>query len=116
MPAQLPLPDPPLTAGELTLRPWGPDDVADLLAAAADPVVHRYRYSLPGDADGARAWLAAAERDRLGGERLELAVTPAGAPRALGSISLWGFHRRNHAAVVSYWLRAGGGRANSAKR
>ena len=108
MPAQLPIPDPPLTDDALALRPWGPEDLPHLLAAAADPVVHRYRYSLPGDADEARAWLAAVEGDRLSGERIELAVTTADATGAVGSIALWGFHRRNHAAMVSYWLAPGG--------
>jgi RimJ/RimL family protein N-acetyltransferase len=105
---QLPLPDPPLTDDALTLRPWSPDDLPGLMAAAADPIVHRYRYSLPGDVAGARAWLAAVESDRLSGERLELAVTAAEADAAVGSISLWGFHRRNHAAMVSYWLAPDG--------
>jgi ribosomal-protein-alanine N-acetyltransferase len=108
VPPELPLPDPPLTNGALALRPWGPTDVPDLLAAAADPIVHRYRYSLPGDADEARAWLTAVEGDRRSGERIELAITTADAPGAVGSIALWGFHRRNHAAMASYWLAPGG--------
>jgi ribosomal-protein-alanine N-acetyltransferase len=70
--------------------------------------VHRYRYSLPGDIDEARAWLAAVEDDRLSGLRIELAVTTADTPGAVGSIALWGFHRRNHAAMVSYWLAPAG--------
>ncbi len=108
MPAPLPLPDPPLTCGALALRPWSPEDLPDLLAAAADPVVHRYRYSLPRDAGEAEMWLASVEGDRLSGERIELAVTTTDLARAVGSISVWGFHRRNHAAMVSYWLAPGG--------
>jgi RimJ/RimL family protein N-acetyltransferase len=108
MPAPLPVPDPPLTDGALVLRPWSLDDLSELLAAAADPVVYRYRYSLPRDAGEAEVWLASIEGDRLSGERIELAVTTADEPRAIGSISLWGFHRRNHAAMVSYWLAPGG--------
>jgi RimJ/RimL family protein N-acetyltransferase len=108
MSVALPFPDPPLTDGACALRPWNRDDLPDLLAAAADPLVHRYRYSLPGDGAAAHAWLAAVERDRLSGERLELAVTAAETPRAVGSASLWGFHRRNGAAMVSYWLAPGG--------
>jgi RimJ/RimL family protein N-acetyltransferase len=108
MAPQLPLPDPPLTDDTLALRPWSPEDLPALMAAAADPVVHRYRYSLPGDVGEARAWLAAVESDRLSGERLELAITAADAPGAVGSISLWGFHPRNHAAMVGYWLAPDG--------
>ena len=119
MPPQLPLPDPPLTDDAVALRPWGPEDLPDLLAAAADPIVHRYRYSLPGDVEEAQVWLATVEGDRLSGQRIELAVTTADAAAAVGSISLWGFHRRNHAAMVSYWLAPcgrGRGLATSALR
>lgn len=104
MPRELPLPDPPLADGRVALRPWGPDDLVDLLAAAADPLVHRYRYSLPDGAGQAVTWLDAVGRDRLDGVRLELAVTVAGDPTVVGSVALWGFHRRNHTAMVSYWL------------
>jgi RimJ/RimL family protein N-acetyltransferase len=104
----LSVPDPPLADDTCALRPWTRDDLPHLLAAAADPLVHRYRYSLPGDDAAADAWLAAVERDRLSGERLELAVTRPDTPEAVGSVSLWGFHRRNGAAMVSYWLAPGG--------
>jgi RimJ/RimL family protein N-acetyltransferase len=108
VPAKLPPPDPPLAGHGVALRPWSAGDLPALLAAAADPVVRRYRYSLPGAPDTARAWLAAVELDRIEGTRLELAVTAADALAVVGSISLWGFHRRNHAAMVSYWLSPGG--------
>jgi RimJ/RimL family protein N-acetyltransferase len=104
MSVALPFPDPALADGACGLRPWNRDDLPALLVAAADPLVHRYRYSLPGDGAAAHAWLAAVQRDRLSGERLELAVTTGDAPRAVGSTSIWGFHRRNGAAMVSYWL------------
>jgi RimJ/RimL family protein N-acetyltransferase len=106
--AELPLPDPPLAGDAVALRPWSADDLPALLVAAADPVVRRYRYSLPGDPVAARAWLAAVELERIEGTRLELAVTTANAPSVVGSISLWGFHTRNHAAMVSYWLSPAG--------
>jgi RimJ/RimL family protein N-acetyltransferase len=104
VPAPLPLPDPPLTDARVALRPWTAADRADLLAGAADALVRRYRYSLPDDEDRARVWLAAVERDRIAGDRLELAVTVDGWARAVGSVSLWGFHRRNRTATISYWI------------
>jgi RimJ/RimL family protein N-acetyltransferase len=104
----LSFPDPPLADGTCALRRWTQDDLPHLLAAAADPIIHRYRCSLPGDDAAAEAWLAAVERDRLSGERLELAVTAPDAPQAVGSVSVWGFHGRNSAAMVSYWLAPGG--------
>jgi RimJ/RimL family protein N-acetyltransferase len=102
----LPLPDPPLTDGRVRLRPWRGADLPALVAGAADPLVQRYRYSLPDGEPAARAWLAAVDADRSSATRLELAITAAANGRgpALGSVSLWGFHRRNASAMVSYWL------------
>jgi RimJ/RimL family protein N-acetyltransferase len=100
----LPLPDPPLHDGRVVLRPWVMDDVADLLAGARDPIVHRYRVSVPDDEPGARAWLSAVVRDRERGERLELAVCAPDDLTALGSVSLWGIHRRNRDAMLSWWM------------
>ena len=98
-------PDPPLPDGRVLLRPWQPDDGPALLAGARDPLVHRYRYSLPGGEPAARAWLAAVDNDRSTGTRLELAITAVGDQGdPLGSVSLWGLHRRNASALVSYWL------------
>lgn len=111
MPDALPLPDPPLTDGVVSLRAWAPEDHAGLLAASDDQLVRRYRYSLPDDPGQARAWLAAVWRDRLSGERLELAMIAGDDPAPVGSIALWGFHCRNHSAMTSYWLgHAGRGR------
>jgi RimJ/RimL family protein N-acetyltransferase len=104
-PLRLALPDPPLTDGRVLLRSWQPADLPALLAGASDPLVHRYRHSLPDGEPAARAWLAAVDDDRRTGTRLELAITAAGDHReALGSVSLWGFHSRNATAMVSYWL------------
>jgi ribosomal-protein-alanine N-acetyltransferase len=105
LPRRLPLPDPPLADGWIRLRPWQLTDLPALLAGARDPLVHRYRYSLPDGEPAARAWLAAVDDDRGTGTRLELAITASDNDRrALGSVSLWGFHRRNASAMVSYWL------------
>ena len=110
LPRPLPFPGPPLTDGRVLLRAWQPDDRPALLAGARDPLVHRYRYSLPDGERAAQAWLAALDDDRRTGTRLELAVTAAGDDPhgALGSVSLWGFHRRNASAMVSYWIAAPG--------
>jgi RimJ/RimL family protein N-acetyltransferase len=104
VPDALTLPDPPLSDGHVTLRPWAAGDVPELLAAAGDELVHRYRYSLPADAAQASEWLAAVQRDRLAGVRLELAVTVDDEMTAVGSVSLRGFHPRNRSGTVSYWL------------
>jgi RimJ/RimL family protein N-acetyltransferase len=100
-------PAPPLADARATLRPWAADDVEDLLRGARDPLVRRYRSSIPDapDAAWARAWLAGASGGR---ERLELAVCAPGEPAALGSVSLWGIHHGNRDAMVSWWLGTAG--------
>ena len=104
MPAALPLPEPPLRDGRATLRPWTDDDLADLVAGSTDPLVRHYRFSVPGDADQGRRWLATTRADRERGERLELAICDDADPTALGSISLWGIHHRNRDAMMSWWM------------
>jgi len=109
VPADLPLPDPPIADGAAALRPWSPDDLPDLLAGAADPLVHRFRYSLPDNAEQARAWLAVVADDRRSGDRLELAVTAAGDPTASGRSRCGGFTAATapRADVLVYGLVAG---------
>ena len=103
MPA-LPLPDPPLRDDRVDLRPWTGADLADLVAGATDPLVRRYRYSVPDDAEEAELWLAMTHAHRERGQRLELAICAAGQPTALGSVSVWGIHHRNRDANLSWWL------------
>ncbi len=55
-----------------------------------------------------RAWLAAVPTDRRSGERLELAVTAAGLPAVVGSVSLHDLHFRYRLGAVSYWLAPAG--------
>jgi [ribosomal protein S5]-alanine N-acetyltransferase len=100
----IPLPDPPLSERTLLLRPWAGRDIAAVQAAGRDALISRYRYSLPRTLDEARAWLAATERERERGTRLELAITEAGIP--LGSISLTDLVHAN--AMVRYWLLPAG--------
>jgi RimJ/RimL family protein N-acetyltransferase len=104
MPGALRLPHPPLTDEPAVLRPWATDDLPGLLTAAADPLVHRYRYTLPDDPAAARAWLDSVERDRRRGARLELAICAVNDATAIGSVSLHAFRPRNGTAMISYWL------------
>jgi RimJ/RimL family protein N-acetyltransferase len=94
------LPDPALSDGEVVLRAWQSSDVEVVLAGGLDPVVSRFRYSLPGSPAGAREWIATMGADRASGCRLELAITDRKA--ALGSVSLTDFEHGN--AMVRYWL------------
>jgi RimJ/RimL family protein N-acetyltransferase len=96
----LPLQQPPLATSTLLLREWRERDVAVLLAAGRDPLISRYRYSLPRTPDAARRWVVLAETDREEGARLELAIEERGTP--VGSVSLTDFEHGN--AMVRYWL------------
>jgi RimJ/RimL family protein N-acetyltransferase len=104
MAGALRLPHPPLSNEPVVLRPWATDDLPGLLTAAADPLVHRYRYSLPSTGAESAAWLDSVERDRRRGARLELAVCDLPDPTAVGSVSLHAFRPRNGTAMISYWL------------
>jgi RimJ/RimL family protein N-acetyltransferase len=105
----LPVPEPPLRDAAVALRPWRDSDLEPLLAGAGDPLVQRYRRSLPENADQAQLWLAATSAERERGERLELAICTAADPAApLGSVSLWSVHRRHGHAMMSWWIGPAG--------
>lgn len=100
----LPLPEPPISGDGLLLRPWCADDAAAVAAAGRDPLIVRFRYSLPSSPATVAGWLARVEADRLSGERLELAITTG--DDIVGSISLTDFEHGN--AMVRYWLLPAG--------
>jgi RimJ/RimL family protein N-acetyltransferase len=99
-----PLPRPLLSQATLVLRPWQEEDVETALTAGLDEQISRYRYSLPHTRDAARAWIAAAETDRLNDKRLELAIEERGA--LVGSVALADLTHGN--ATVRYWLLPAG--------
>ena len=101
------IPFPSLTDKLVALRPWAPPDIGCLLAAGNDPVVRRFRYSLPVDADGASEWLARKEAQRLRGSAIELAIADAAGAAARGSISLWDLDPGYDHAMISYWVGPG---------
>jgi RimJ/RimL family protein N-acetyltransferase len=66
-----------------------------------DPVISRFRYSLPSTEAQALDWIRGAERDRLAGERLDLAISVATGGVA-GSIALAEVAHGN--GMLRYWL------------
>ena len=98
----LPLPEPPLRDGDVVLRAWAESDAPVVVAGGLDPLVSRFRYSLPTDAPGATRWLAEVAASRIRGERLELAVLLG--DLAVGSVSLTEIAHGN--AMIRYWLLA----------
>lgn len=109
----LPWPDPDLTDGTVCLRRWGAADLPALRAAAADPEIRRFRYSLPATDGEAPRWLADVEADRKSGRRLELAIAVDQDHDAIGSVSLTDVERGQ--AMIRYWLlREARGRGTAA--
>lgn len=76
------------------------EDIAAAVAAGRDPMISRYRYSLPRTEQAAREWVDDCERDRIAATRLELAIAAPATP--VGSVSLTDFEHGN--AMVRYWL------------
>jgi RimJ/RimL family protein N-acetyltransferase len=95
-------PDPPLTDGELTLRPGRPEDEAEIVPLLRDPEIPRWTrvppdYQ-PSDWHDRLAVMAAAPDEHAG----FLVVDPVGA--ILGSVGLHDVAGRSPA--IGYWVAA----------
>lgn len=106
--AELPLPDPPLTDGVVTLRQWGPDDVPFVVAACQDPRMTRFLVELPYPYTEAHAreWLGTQEPARMAGEGIAFAVSLASTGEPLGALGINAINRALGSAEIGYWLAA----------
>lgn len=109
---EIPLPDPPLTDGAVSLRPWADADLAAMIAALQDPEIPRWT-TIPspyGERD-AREYVRRAEPDRLAGRELGLAVVEA-AGTVVGGCGLSRFDWPELKCEIGYWIaREARGRA-----
>jgi hypothetical protein len=110
----LPLPDPPLRAGPVLLRPWGEADVPAIVAACQDPAITRWSPTIPspyGERD-ALDWLEGQGPARREGRSLELAVAGVGSGEVLGAVALSSVSLPQLRSGVGCWLapRARGAR------
>jgi RimJ/RimL family protein N-acetyltransferase len=81
------LPDPPLSAGAIRLRPWAEEDAPALAAAWSDPEVARWTgVPDPADEAAARRWIAGTPQLRARGLSIDLVVEQAGA--VVGEVGL----------------------------
>jgi RimJ/RimL family protein N-acetyltransferase len=106
--AAIPLPDPPLSDGVVTLRPWEPEDAPVLAAAWEDTDVRRWT-AVPESGDEARAlrWIESTASLRDGGRSLDLLITDADDHRPLGEVGLTGFGKQGgRDAEVGWWVLA----------
>jgi RimJ/RimL family protein N-acetyltransferase len=105
MPA-IPLPNPPLTDGEVSLRRWEARDAPAVTAACQDPEIPRwtvvpYRYS----ERHAREFISGTAADLASGRELALAVVD-GDDRLLGALGISNFDWADMKGEIGYWVTA----------
>lgn len=106
VPRALPYPDPPLSDGRITLRPWRESDAPALVAAFQDPEIPRWTFiPVPYSARDARDFIARQRRDRDGGVALAFAIVAAGDDaRVLGGTGLEPVERVTRRGEIGYWV------------
>jgi RimJ/RimL family protein N-acetyltransferase len=101
-------PDPPLTDGVVTLRPWDERDVPALVECIdGDDEITRWMDAIPQpyrDAE-ARAWVEQASSYWLAGTSAPFAVTDSNTGGVLGGVG-FGWVGEERVGEVGYWLRA----------
>jgi RimJ/RimL family protein N-acetyltransferase len=102
----IPLPDPPLSDGDILLRPWERRDVAAVAAACRDPEIPRWTVVPYGYTERqARDFVAGTGADLAAGRELALAVVDSG-DRLVGAVGLANFDWANLKAEIGYWVVA----------
>jgi RimJ/RimL family protein N-acetyltransferase len=102
----LPLPDPPLDDGFVSLRAWQPADARALAAAWADPDVVRWTGVPDGDRSVERAarWIAGEADRRQRGLALDLVVTAG--DEVVGEVGIARVDTGRRVAEAGWWLTA----------
>jgi RimJ/RimL family protein N-acetyltransferase len=105
MPA-IPLPNPPLTDGEIALRPWEPSDAPALTTACQDPEIPRWTVVPHNYTERhAREFISGTATDLATGRELALAVVDSN-DRLLGAIGISNFDWQDLKAEIGYWMAA----------
>jgi RimJ/RimL family protein N-acetyltransferase len=97
-------PDPRLSDGSISLRPWSEADLPAIVAACQDPLIQRFIIDVPSpysEAD-ARAFLTSREPTRTEGLGLDLAIVDS-EDRVLGAVGMR-LVAATRSANVGYWL------------
>jgi RimJ/RimL family protein N-acetyltransferase len=105
MPA-IPLPSPPLTDGEIVLRPWEPRDAPAVTAACQDPEIPRWTV-VPHKYTGrhAREFIFGTTADLASGRELALAIVDR-EDRLLGALGISTFDWADLKGEIGYWMVA----------
>ena len=102
----IPLPNPPLTDGEIRLRPWERRDVAAVAAACQDPEIPRWTVVPHNYTEGhARDFIAGTGSDIAAGRELPLAIVDMD-DRLLGALGLSNFDWHDLKGEIGYWMAA----------
>jgi [ribosomal protein S5]-alanine N-acetyltransferase len=101
----IPLPDPPLSGGELRLRPWSPEEAPALVAAWTDPEVAQWT-TVPSTCDEAfaRRWIEGDEHRRSHDLSLDLVVDVGG--NVVGEVGLSALDLAIGRADIGWWIAA----------
>jgi RimJ/RimL family protein N-acetyltransferase len=105
MPVAVQAPNPPLSDGVVTLRPWGEDgDVEAIAAACNDPAIAEFLEMIPSPytEDDARDYIARTREGWATGTTSNFAVLVDGA--AVGSIGVRWLEPDQGVAEVGYWV------------
>jgi RimJ/RimL family protein N-acetyltransferase len=100
----IPLPDPPLTDGEIRLRPWERRDVPAMTAACQDPEIPRWTVVPHHYTERhARDFISHSAGEREAGRELAMAVVDAD-DRLLGALGLSNFDWTDMKGEIGYWV------------
>ncbi|QKW12371.1 GNAT family N-acetyltransferase [Verrucosispora sp. NA02020] len=95
-----------IETADVRLRPFRPDDVPDIVAGCADPLVQRYLDGLPRpytEADG-RWWVAEGAPAAFAAGGAAYAVADPGDDRLLGTVGLSHAVPQRAQAEIGYWV------------
>ena len=105
MPA-IPLPNPPLTDGEIRLRAWKASDAPAVTAACQDPEIPRWTVVPPDyEERHAREFIASTAGNLAHGRELDMAIVDSD-DRLLGALGISNFDWTDLKAEVGYWMAA----------
>ena len=100
-------PSPPLSDGDIALRPWLERDVEAIVSACRDEDIAWWLDQIPqpyGEAD-ARTYVAMTRRGWKDGTHAAFAVTKPETDEVLGSVGLHWLDAEHKVAEVGYWVR-----------
>jgi RimJ/RimL family protein N-acetyltransferase len=100
----IPLPDPPLTDGDIRMRAWERRDVPAITAACQDPEIPRWTVVPHHYTERhARDFVSATSGDRRAGRELALAIVDPG-DAVLGALGMSNFVWSDMKAEIGYWM------------